>query len=44
MSRANGLYLWNNVLQYGAAKSTGDMLTAAADGELDPAHFLQTLL
>ena len=44
LSRANGIYLWNNMLQFGAAKNTNEMLTAAADGELDPAHFLRTLL
>jgi intermediate peptidase len=43
LSRKSGQYLWNNMLQYGAAKDKKVMLTDLAGGPLDPSYFLKSL-
>lgn len=43
LSRKSGLYLWNNMLQFGAAKDKKIMLNDLAGGPLDPSYFLKSL-
>ena len=43
MCREGGLFLWDRMLQYGAAKDTKVMLTELSGGPLQAHHFMNTV-
>lgn len=41
--REGGLFIWQRMLRFGAAKDTKEILAEAAGGPLEASHYMDTL-